>query len=107
MQALLERAAEAPKVSAEEDAMGINSESDVAANLRIGPTTLGMVRLFVESEGLELPLDFDPDEAEEIAGELLAAAARAREMGGPQKGAGTPGSAQAGGKRRRGSGSSR
>ena len=61
--------------------MGINRESEVAANLQIGPTTLGMVRLYIETAGMELPLDFDPDEAEEIADELRAAAERARAMG--------------------------
>ena len=61
--------------------MGINSESDVAANLQIGPTSLGMVRIYVEGEGVDLPLDFDPEEAEEIADELRAAAAAARKMG--------------------------
>lgn len=61
--------------------MGINSESEMAANLQIGPTTLGMVRIYVEGEGVDLPLDFDPEEAEEIAEELLAAAEAARAMG--------------------------
>lgn len=61
--------------------MGINSESDTAANLQIGPTTLGMVRIYVEGEGIDLPLDFDPDEAEDIAEELRAAAAAARKLG--------------------------
>jgi len=72
--------------------MGIDSESDIAANLQIGPTSLGMVRIFVEGEGIDLPLDFDPEEAEEIAEELLAAAEAAREIlaggkkgGGPKK----------------------
>ena len=65
--------------------MGINSESDVSANLQIGPTTQGMVRLYVEGEGVELPLDFSPDEAVEIAAELQAAAQRARKMGGKPK----------------------
>lgn len=60
--------------------MGINRESDVAANLQIGPTSLGMVRLYVEAKGIELPLDFDPDEAEEIAEELRIAAGKARAM---------------------------
>ncbi len=55
--------------------MGINSESDIAANLQIGPTTQGMVRIYIEADGLELPLDFDPEEAREIAEEILAAAA--------------------------------
>ena len=54
--------------------MGINRESDVAANLQIGPTTLGMVRLYIETDAIELPLDFEPEEAEEIAEELRAAA---------------------------------
>ena len=61
--------------------MGIDRESDMAANLQIGPTTLGMVRLYIEAEGVDLPLDFDPEEAEEIAEELKAAAAKARAMG--------------------------
>ena len=62
--------------------MGIDKESDIAANLQIGPTTLGMVRLYIEAEGLELPLDFEPDEAEEIAEEILGAARAARAAGG-------------------------
>ena len=69
--------------------MGIDKESDVTANLQIGPTTLGMVRIYVESESIDLPLDFEPDEAEEIAEEIRAAAARAREMasgGKPRRG---------------------
>lgn len=61
--------------------MSIDSESDVAANLQIGPTSVGMVRLFISTETVELPLDFEPEEAEEIAEELRAAAARARAMG--------------------------
>lgn len=68
--------------------MGINKQSEIAANLQIGPTTLGMVRIFVEGEGVDLPLDFEPEEAEEIAEELMAAARMAREMAakGPQGG---------------------
>lgn len=60
--------------------MGIDSESDVTANLQIGPTSLGMVRIFVEANGVEIPMDFDPEEAEEIAEEIRAAAGRARTM---------------------------
>lgn len=60
--------------------MGINKESDITANLQIGPTSLGMVRIFVEGEGIEIPMDFEPEEAEEIAEEIRAAAARARTM---------------------------
>ena len=54
--------------------MGINSESDIAANLQIGPTSMGMVRIYIEADGVDLPLDFDPEEALEIARELMAAA---------------------------------
>jgi hypothetical protein len=60
--------------------MSINKESDIEANIQIGPTTLGMVRIYIEGEGLEIPLDFDPEEAEEIAEEIRAAAAQARAM---------------------------
>lgn len=60
--------------------MGIDKQSDVSANLQIGPTTDGMVRIYVEGDGVDLPLDFDPDEAMEIAEELTAAAARARTL---------------------------
>lgn len=58
--------------------MGINSERDIEANMQIGPTDQGMVRLFVEADGIEIPMDFDPEEAEEIAEELRAAAQAAR-----------------------------
>lgn len=61
--------------------MGIDSESEIAANLQIGPTTLGQVRIYVEGDGIDLPFDFDPDEADEIAEELRAAAERARHIG--------------------------
>ncbi|MEM8823284.1 MAG: DUF6324 family protein [Pseudomonadota bacterium] len=57
--------------------MGINDDSDAEANLQIGPTELGMVRLFVESGDREIAMDFDPDEALEIAEEIRAAAAMA------------------------------
>ena len=60
--------------------MGINSESEVSANLQIGPTSLGMVRLFIDTGEIEIPLDFEPEEAEEIAEELRAAATRARAL---------------------------
>jgi len=58
--------------------MGINSEVEIEANLQIGPTSEGMVRLYIEGKGIEIPLDFDPEEAEEIAEEIRAAAAKAR-----------------------------
>lgn len=58
--------------------MGINSESNLSANLQIGPTSKGMVRLYVEADGVELPMDFEPEEALEIAEEIRAAAEAAR-----------------------------
>ena len=60
--------------------MGLNTPSDETADLQIGPTDLGMVRVFVASETAEVPMDFDPDDAEAIAEELMAAAAAARKM---------------------------
>ncbi|SMR71119.1 hypothetical protein SAMN04488030_0740 [Aliiroseovarius halocynthiae] len=60
--------------------MGINDESNIDANLQIGPTSIGMVRLYVEGGGVELPMDFEPEEAEEIAEELLTAAKQARAL---------------------------
>lgn len=60
--------------------MSINKESEIAANLQIGPTTLGMVRIYIEADGVEIPLDFEPEEADEIADEIKAAAARARKL---------------------------
>ncbi len=58
--------------------MGINDERDIEANLQIGPTDKGMVRLFVEAGSAEIPMDFEPEEAEEIAEEIMAAARAAR-----------------------------
>ena len=60
--------------------MGINTERDVEANMQIGPTDEGMVRIFIEGNGIEIPMDFDPEEAEEIAEEIRAAASRARNI---------------------------
>lgn len=58
--------------------MSINTERDIEANMQIGPTDTGMVRIFIESQGVEVPMDFDPEEAEEIAEEIRSAAAQAR-----------------------------
>jgi hypothetical protein len=60
--------------------MGINDERDFEANLQIGPTDQGQVRLFIEGGGVEIPMDFLPEEAEEIAEEILAAAKAARHV---------------------------
>ncbi len=60
--------------------MGIDKESDIEANIQIGPTNLGMVRIYIEGQGIEIPMDFEPEEAEDIAEEIKAAASRARAM---------------------------
>jgi hypothetical protein len=60
--------------------MGINNERDIEANMQIGPTELGMVRIFIEANGIEIPMDFEPEEAEEIAEEIRAAAMAARSV---------------------------
>jgi len=65
--------------------MGIDRESETPGSLQIGPTSEGMVRIYVEGDGVDLPLDFDPEEAEEIAEELrLAAEAARRTTSGPK-----------------------
>ncbi|WP_299670664.1 DUF6324 family protein [uncultured Roseobacter sp.] len=60
--------------------MGIDTEREIEANLQIGPTDKGMVRIYVESDGVEIPMDFSPDDADEIAEEIVAAANRARKI---------------------------
>lgn len=59
--------------------MGLNTPSNEAADLQIGPTNQGMVRIYVASGSVDLPLDFTPEDAEAIAEELLAAAKIARQ----------------------------
>lgn len=54
--------------------MDINTPSNLEAELSIGPTDQGMVRIFIVTEKLELPMDFTTDEAEEIARELMSSA---------------------------------
>lgn len=65
--------------------MTINKQSEITGDLQIGPTDHGMVRIYVTGEGFELPFDFEPEEAEEIADELMAAAEAAREMAAGKK----------------------
>jgi len=60
--------------------MGINSERDIEANMQIGPTDLGMVRIFIDASDIEIPMDFSPEEADEIADEIKAAAMAARSV---------------------------
>ncbi len=61
--------------------MGINTERDIEANLQIGPTDQGFVRIFIQAGDAEIPMDFSPEEAEEIAEEIRAAAAAAQQVG--------------------------
>lgn len=58
--------------------MPINTPSDITAELRVGATDRNMVRLFVATGDAEIPMDFTPDEAEEIAREILAAVEQCR-----------------------------
>ena len=60
--------------------MGINTESDIEANLQIGPTDQGMVRIYIFAGQMEIPMDFEPEEAQEIAEEILAAAKAAETL---------------------------
>ena len=53
---------------------GINKQSDVIADLQIGHTDQGMVRIFVSSESIELPMDFTPEQAIDIANEIKSSA---------------------------------
>lgn len=59
--------------------MTLNTPSDASADLQIGATDIGMVRLYVFSDSVDLPLDFSPEDAEEIAEELIIAAKAARQ----------------------------
>ena len=58
--------------------MGINDKSEVVADLQIGSTSEGNVRLYISGKDFSIPLDFSPDEAEDIATELKDASKRAR-----------------------------
>lgn len=64
---------------------GINNQTDESGEIQIGPTSLGMVRLFIRTGKFELPMDFSPEEAEEIAAELIEAAVLARQSGSKSK----------------------
>ncbi|MDG2187905.1 MAG: DUF6324 family protein [Hyphomicrobiales bacterium] len=54
--------------------MGINSSHNKVTDLQVGPTTEGMVRIYIQNEDTSLPLDFTPDEAITIAEEIIASA---------------------------------
>lgn len=51
---------------------------DESGAIRVGPTDKGMVRFIISTRSGLIELDFPPDEAEEIAGELQASAEIAR-----------------------------
>ena len=65
--------------------MGINTERDIEASLQIGPTDQGMIRLYIEAGDLEIPMDFTPDEAEEILEEIQSAIQTAKDLGGKRR----------------------
>ena len=52
----------------------INKQTETVADLQIGPTNQGMVRIYITSSSIDLPMDFSPDEARSIADELKASA---------------------------------
>ena len=56
----------------------INKESAIVADIQIGPTNKGMVRIFVSSDKIEIPMDFSPEEAINIAEELKVSAETAK-----------------------------
>ena len=58
--------------------VGINDKSEIVADLQIGSTSDGNVRLYISGKDFSIPLDFSPDEAEDIATELKDASKRAR-----------------------------
>ncbi|ADM10634.1 hypothetical protein PB2503_12984 [Parvularcula bermudensis HTCC2503] len=61
--------------------MGLNTPSDEETDLMIGPTDQGMVRIYIQSTSVDLPLDFSPEDALAIAEELSAAASMAQSVG--------------------------
>ena len=52
----------------------INKQTDTVADLQIGPTNQGMVRIYITSNSIDHPMDFSPEEARSIADELNASA---------------------------------
>ena len=64
--------------------VGINDKSEVIADLQIGSTSEGTVRLYISGKDFSIPLDFSPDEAEDIATELKDASKRAQKMKKPR-----------------------
>ncbi len=51
-----------------------NQKVEYEADLQIGPTDQGMVRLIITHPGGVINMDFEPEEAHEIAEEIMGAA---------------------------------
>ncbi len=62
--------------------MTINKQTEEEGEIQIGVTVQGLVRIYVRSENVDLPMDFTPDEAEEIAAEIQAAAESVKSQAG-------------------------
>lgn len=60
--------------------MGLNTPSEQPIDLQVGPTEFGMVRIYIRGQDVDLPLDFEAEDAEAIAEELRAAAIAARKV---------------------------
>lgn len=58
--------------------MALNTPSEKESEISIGPTSEGMVRIYIRAEAIDLPMDFAPEDALEIADELVAAAMAAK-----------------------------
>ncbi len=54
--------------------MGINKPHNKENDLQVGPTSEGLVRIFIQNDEISLPLDFSPKDAIEIAEEIIASA---------------------------------
>ena len=54
--------------------MGINTHHKKETDLQVGPTSDGMVRIFIKNDDLSLPLDFTIEDALEIADEIISSA---------------------------------
>ncbi len=59
----------------------VDLRDDEAGALQVGVTDRGMVRLILSTRAGVVELDYEPDEADDIAHELAAAADRARRSG--------------------------
>ena len=62
--------------------MTINKQTEEEGEIQIGVTDQGLVRIYVRSENVDLPMDFTPDAAEEIAAEIQAAAESVKSQAG-------------------------